>query len=416
LSYFFTVVLVHMLFTPLRLGALTLPNRIIMAPLTRCRATPGTFAANALMADHYAARASAGLLIAEATVISEEARGFPNTPGCYNAAQAAGWRLVTDAVHAAGGRIFLQLWHQGRTASRALNGGVEPVGPSAVAGWKTGFGGVGEAPREATEADIARILGDYRAAARTARDAGFDGVELHAANGYLPNQFLCTSSNKRTDAWGGTVEKRARFLSEALDALLQEWPADRVGVRVSPAGHWQDMHDAEPLALWAHVGALLQAKGGLAYVHVVEPRDTGLGAAPTDPVDLQLTAAFFRPLFSGPILSAGGHDLSSATEYVGAGRADAAVFGRWFISNPDLVKRFQMAAAEGRAPVLNPYNRDTFYASGVRPPHVIPLCATPPLSHIPLPHTTTTTTTTTTRARAHTQIQAEGYNDYTPLD
>ena len=157
------------LFSPLRLGAITLPNRIVMAPLTRCRATPGTFAANEMMAKHYADRASAGLLIAEATVISEEARGFPNTPGCYNAAQAAGWRLVTDAVHAAGGRIFLQLWHQGRTASRALNGGVEPVGPSAVAGWKTGFGGVGEAPREATEADIARILGDYRAAARTAR-------------------------------------------------------------------------------------------------------------------------------------------------------------------------------------------------------------------------------------------------------
>jgi len=344
------------LFTPLRLGALTLPNRILMAPLTRCRATPGTCAANEMMAKHYADRASAGLLIAEATVISEEARGFPNTPGCYNPAQAAGWRLVTDAVHAAGGRIFLQLWHQGRTASQQLNGGVQPVGPSAVAGWRTGFGGVGDAPREATEADIARIIGDYRNAARTAKEAGFDGVELHAANGYLPNQFLCTSSNKRADGWGGTVERRARFLSEALDALLVEWPPERVGVRVSPAGHWQDMYDEDPLALWTHVGKLLQGKGGLAYLHVVEPRDTGLGAAPTDPVDLQLTAAFFRPLFSGPILSAGGHDFESAREYVGGGRADAAVFGRWFISNPDLVKRFEIAEKGGAAPKLNAYN------------------------------------------------------------
>ena len=281
-----------------------------------------------------------------------------------NPLQAAGWKLVTDAVHAAGGRIFLQLWHQGRTASKALNGGVEPVGPSALGGWKNGFGGIGDAPREATEADIARILGDYRNAAATAKAAGFDGVELHSANGYLPNQFLCTSSNKRADGWGGTVEKRARFLSEALDAVLQEWAPDRVGVRVSPSGHWQDMHDEDPIALWTHVGRLLQGKGGLAYLHVVEPRDTGLGAAPTDPVDLQLTAAFFRPLFSGPILTAGGHDLASAKECVGGGGADAAVFGRFFISNPDLVKRFQAAEAEGKPPQLNAYNRDTFYASG----------------------------------------------------
>ena len=248
-------------FKPLRLGALTLPNRIIMAPLTRCRATPVTYAANSMMAEMYAARADAGLLIAEATVISEEARGFPNTPGVYSPEQVEGWRLVTDAVHARGGRIFLQLWHQGRTASKELNGGLTPVGPTYAApeSWANGFGGRGGEAREATKADIARILGDYARAAQNAKAAGFDGVELHAANGYLPNQFLSSNSNSRTDEYGGSIPNRVRFVEEALDACIGVFGADRVGIRLSPSSHWQDMHDSDPLALYSE---LLGAGGG----------------------------------------------------------------------------------------------------------------------------------------------------------
>ena len=240
-------------FKPLRLGALTLPNRIVMAPLTRCRATPGTFAANEMMAEMYAARADAGLLIAEATLISEEARGFPNTPGVYSPQQVAGWRLVTDAVHAKGGRIFLQLWHQGRTASKELNGGLTPVGPSPAApeSWANGFGGRGGEARAASQGDIARILGDYARAAQNAKDAGFDGVELHAANGYLPNQFLSSNSNTRADEYGGSIPNRVRFVEEALDACIGVFGADRVGIRLSPSSHWQDMHDADPIALYS---------------------------------------------------------------------------------------------------------------------------------------------------------------------
>ena len=353
------------LFAPLKLGRLTLPNRIIMAPLTRCRATPVTFAPNALMAQMYAERASAGLIIAEATVISEEARGFPNTPGAYSAAQTEGWRLVTDAVHKKGGRIILQLWHQGRTAN-ALDG-VAPIAPSACAdgSWANGFGGRGGAAREASVDDIKRIIGQYRACAANAIAAGFDGVELHAANGYLPNQFLCSGSNARTDAYGGSVANRARFLDEALDALIAEVGADRVGVRLSPSSHWQDMHDADPVALYAHVAQLLAGKAGLAYVHVVEPRDTGLGAAPTDAADLRLTAGFFKEAgFAGAVLSAGGHSYESGCEYVAAGSADAVVYGRHYISNPDLPERFKAASVSGAAPVLTPYNRDLFYGGG----------------------------------------------------
>jgi N-ethylmaleimide reductase len=355
-------------FQPLKLGSLTLPNRIIMAPLTRCRATPGTNAPNAMMAQMYAERASAGLLIAEATVISEEARGFPNTPGAYSAEQTAGWKLVTDAVHAKGGRIFLQLWHQGRTASKDLNGGLVPVGPSPQAdgSWANGFGGRGGEAREATLEDIARIIGDYKLCAQNAMAAGFDGVELHAANGYAPNQFLVDGVNKRTDAFGGSIANRARFLEEALDACIAACGAERVGVRLSPASHWQDIQDSDPLALYTHVGRMLAGKAGLAYLHVVEPRDTGLGAPPTDPVDLQLTASFFRTTcgFPGAVLSAGGHSMESGQQFLQSGACDAVVFGRHYISNPDLVERFKAAADSGKEPVLTPYDRATFYASG----------------------------------------------------
>jgi N-ethylmaleimide reductase len=353
------------LFKPLRLGAFTLPNRICLAPLTRCRADPVTHAPNALMAAHYAARADAGLLIMEATVISEEARGFPNTPGCYSPAQVEGWRGVLSAIRAkgTGARAFLQLWHQGRTASRDLSG-KDPIGPSAIAGWKTGFGGVGDACKEMSLDDIERVLKEYKHAAVCAAEAGFDGVEIHGANGYLPNQFLAMSSNTRTDAYGGDVPRRARFLLEATKAAISVFGADRVGVRISPASHWQDIHDEDPVATYKYVATQLNALN-VAYIHVVEPRDTGLTSTPEEgSVDASLTGAAIRSFgYSGVILSAGGHSFASGTEYVEKGDADACVFGRWFISNPDLVRRFEILS-KGGAVELNAYNRDTFYGGG----------------------------------------------------
>jgi N-ethylmaleimide reductase len=382
-----------------------------MAPLTRCRATPGTLAPNALMAEMYAARADAGLLIAEATIINgTEAAGFPNTPGCYSPAQTEGWRLVTSAVHARGGRIFLQLWHLGRAANKDLNGGTLPVAPSACedGSWANGFGGRGGQARELTPADIQRILGEYKQGAENAKAAGFDGVELHSANGYLPNQFLSSNSNARTDAYGGSVQNRARFMEEALDACIGVFGAERVGIRLSPSSHWQDMNDADPVALYsalggggggggggaraaapqhcyilvllhspplppsppptaraAHVAKVLASKAGLAYVHVVEPRDTGLGAAPSSAADLALTGAFFKAQgFGGAVISAGGHDYASGSAYLAEGGVDAIAFGRHYIANSDLVRRFELAAAAGGAPALNAYDRSTFYASG----------------------------------------------------
>jgi N-ethylmaleimide reductase len=313
------------------------------------------------MAAHYAQRARAGLLITEATLVSEESRGFPNTPGIYSDAQEAGWRAVLEAVRAvpSHGLVFCQLWHIGRAANPAL-GGV-PLGPSAVEGWANMMGAPSPAPAALDEAGIARILGDFRAAARRAGAAGFDGVEIHGANGYLPNQFLCSNSNLRDDAWGGDVPRRARFLIEAVKGAVAELGADRVGVRISPASHWQGVHDADPVALFTHVARELQALG-IAYLHVVEPRDTGLAPVPTDAVDASLTGASLRKAgFTGPILSAGGHDFASGADYVASGAADAVVYGRHFISNPDLVTRFEKMAL-GDEVKLNAYDRSTFCA------------------------------------------------------
>ena len=354
------------LFTPLKIGALTLPNRIVLAPLTRCRATPGSNAPNAMMAQYYAARADAGLLIAEATVISEEARGFPNTPGCFTPEHVAGWRTVVEAVRArkTGTAFFLQTWHQGRTANPQLSG-VPAIGPSPVSKWATGFGGIGEACVEMSVEKIESVIAEYAHAARCADEAGFDGVEVHGANGYLPNQFLATSSNLRDDAYGGDIPRRARFLLDAVKATIAVLGAGRVGVRISPASHWQDVHDTDPTATYKYVARELDALG-IAYLHVVEPRDTGLAAVPTDPVDAALTGAAMRAAgFKGPILSAGGHDFESGTDYVARGDADAVVYGRHYIANSDLVRRFALKA-EGAVVPMNAYDRDTFYSSGAK--------------------------------------------------
>lgn len=315
---------------------------------------------------YYAARADAGLLIAEATVISEEARGFPNTPGVFTPEHVAGWKKVVAAVRAkkTGSRFFCQLWQQGRTANPKLSG-VPAIGPSPVEGWRTGFGGVGEACVEMTVEKIEAVIAEYGHAARCADEAGFDGVEIHSANGYLPNQFLATSSNLRTDAYGGDVPRRARFLLEATKAAIAAVGADRVGVRISPASHWQDVHDTDPKATYDYVARELNALG-ICYLHVVEPRDTGLAAVPTDPVDAALTGAAMRAAgFTGPILSAGGHDFASGSEFVARGDADAVVYGRHYIANSDLVRRFALMA-EGAPVPLNAYDRNTFYSSGAR--------------------------------------------------
>lgn len=289
---------------------------------------------------------------------------FKSNARASNATPLRSWKKVVDAVRARGKgtRFFIQLWHQGRTANPALSG-VPAIGPSPVAGWATGFGGIGDACKEMTLDDIARVIAEYGAAAKNALAAGADGVEVHGANGYLPNQFLATSSNLRTDAYGGDVPRRARFLLEAVKAAIAECGAARVGVRISPASHWQDVHDVDSTATYNYVAKELNALG-IAYLHVVEPRDTGLAAIPTDPVDAALTGAAMRAAgFKGPILSAGGHDFASGSEYVGTGAADAVVYGRHFIANADLVKRFEMMS-NGVDVKLNAYNRDTFYSSG----------------------------------------------------
>jgi N-ethylmaleimide reductase len=274
--------------------------------------------------------------------VCEAGRGFANTPGIYNDAQVVGWRKVTDAVHASGGLMYLQLWHQGRTAFEAL-------GPSAVP-VEEGGPAVRAIPLE----EIAGLVALYREAAARGLAAGFDGVEVHAANGYLPDEFLQTSTNLRTDAYGcGSLENRARFLMEVTDACIGVWGADRVGVRISPASHFGNISSSDPVEIFSHVARELGARK-IAYLHVVEPRINGnVTVENTHPVEETLTAAFFKPLFKGPVLSAGGYDKESAEAALTSGAADAIVFGRHFVSNPDLVQRLKIGAP------LAPHNRDT---------------------------------------------------------
>lgn len=308
--------------------------------------------------EYYSARAAAGLIITEATVVSEQGRGFPNTPGVYSAEQVEGWKAVCDAVHAAGGKIVCQLWHQGRTGVEALSG-EQPVGPSADP-FKNSFDPTQliSGHRAITLEEIPSIIATYAAATENARKAGFDGVEVHGANGYLPDQFLQDGSNKRTDSYGGSFENRSRFLKEVMEACIGVWSADRVGVRLSPPGHFGDVHDSDPKALFTHVVKMV-ASLNPAYVHLVEPRDWGFGASVG--VDAELTGEYFKQFLSGvTLLSASGHDQASGEAYLAEGKADGIVYGRSFLSNPDLVQRF----AAGPGAKLNAYHRDTFYADG----------------------------------------------------
>ncbi|MGZ8379676.1 MAG: alkene reductase [Gemmatirosa sp.] len=340
------------LLQPARVGAWTLRNRVVMAPMTRSRAqqerVPGPLAAR-----YYAQRASAGLIIAEATHAHPRGYGYADTPGIETPAQRAAWRRVTDAVHARGGHIVLQLWHTGRVGHPALfPDGVLPVAPSPIAAEGTVFAGGQLVPMVTPRAlelhELPEIVASFAQGARWAREAGFDGVEIHGANGYLLDQFLRDGSNQRTDAYGGPVANRARLLLEVVDAVSAAIGADRVGVRLSPTNPYNSMHDADPAATFTHVARAL-APRGLAYLHVIDPAPQG--APHTDAI---------RAAYPGTLIVNGGYDRASGDAALRAERADLVSYGAPFIANPDLVERF----AEGRA--LAEGDRATFYGGDAR--------------------------------------------------
>jgi len=329
------------LFEPLRLGRLMLPNRIVMAPMTRCRAedinVPG-----ALAPQYYAQRAGAGLIVTEATQVSEGAQGYWRTPGLHSERQCAVWRQVTERVHAAGGRIFVQLWHNGRVFHPDnVAPGVRPVAPSAIAAdirvmTPNGLHSA-PVPNELDAQGIAQVTREFVDAARLAIDCGFDGVEVHAANGYLFDQFLHRSSNRRTDAWGGSIENRARLLIDTVAAVCRQIGADRVGVRVSPLGTFNDVHDPQPEQIYRHVARRL-SELQLAYLHVIRPSVSGSSSVSVPTAD---PLPEIRSLYSGTLLVAGDLDVVSADRLVDEGLADGTAFGRWFIGNPDLPQRLR---------------------------------------------------------------------------
>ena len=332
------------LFDPIQIGSIAAANRVVMAPLTRNRAAASQVP-TALMATYYAQRASAGLIIAEATQISAEGQGYLDTPGIHSPAQIAGWKLVTDAVHAAGGKIVLQLWHVGRISHVSLlPGGMSPVSSTARVAQaqtftKNGFVDVSP-PRALRTDEIPRLIADYRHAAAHAIEAGFDGVEVHGANGYLIEQFLRDSVNDRTDAYGGSIENRARLLLEVLQAVTAEVGAARTGLRLSPVTPFNDIgQDSDPQALFNHVAERL-APLKLAYVHVIE----GSTGGPRDHAAFDYDALRQRYQQGHPQgvwIVNNGYDRQMATDVLAQGRADAVAFGRPFIGNPDLVKRLR---------------------------------------------------------------------------
>jgi N-ethylmaleimide reductase len=344
------------IFTPFRLGGIDLPNRIVMAPMTRNRAGPGN-APTALNATYYAQRASAGLIISEATQISPQGLGYPGTPGNHSAEQVAGWKLVTDAVHAAGGRIFLQLWHVGRISHPSLQpAGALPVAPSAIApagqAWTQDGMKPYVTPHALTIEEIAGIVEDYRRGAAHARQAGFDGVELHGANGYLVDQFLRDKSNQRTDRYGGSALNRARFLIEVAEALLGEWDAVRVGVRLSPTNPFNDMGDSHPAETFSMAVRELN-RLNLGYLHIVEPGETDPVPAGEVP-----NLGFFRRLWRGPLMANKGYDLARANAVLRDRSADLISFATLYLANPDLPERLR------RGGPFNAADRKTFYGGG----------------------------------------------------
>lgn len=345
------------LFEPLQLGELNLPNRIVMAPLTRSRAAQPGDVPQAMNVEYYRQRAGAGLIIAEATQISPQGKGYAFTPGIHSEAQVEGWRQVTDAVHDAGGRIHLQLWHVGRISHPDLQpNGERPVAPSAIkpkaqtfVSAESGMVDIPE-PRALETDEIPGIVEQYRVAAENAKRAGFDGVEIHCANGYLLDQFLKSDSNQRTDAYGGSLENRMRLPLEVVEAVVGVWGKSRVGIRVSPTGSFNDVHDADPVETYGELAKRLNDLG-IAYIEVVEDSFQGNHAngRPQSVIDV------IRGNFSGVYIGNGTYTADEARERITAGQTDLASFGRPFISNPDLPERFRQGAE------LNEWDGSTFY-------------------------------------------------------
>ena len=339
------------LFEPTQLGALRLSNRIVMAPLTRSRAGAGD-APTALNAEYYGQRASAGMIVAEGSQPSPDGKGYCRTPGIYTPEHIAGWKLVTDAVHAKGGTIVLQIMHCGRISSHLnKDEGARTVAPSAIRARGQIYTDVAgmvdfDEPHALETHEIAAVIDSYRAAAAAARKAGFDGVELHAASGYLPMQFLSTGSNERTDTYGGSALNRCRFVLETLEAMADEIGAERIGMRICPGNPLHDISDADPVETYS---TLLQAasKLDLAYLHLIRLRDLGF-----DSLDL------CKRYFAGSLILNESLNASTASEHLAAGDAEAFSFGRYYISNPDLVERFKTNAP------LNAFDRHTLYTPG----------------------------------------------------
>ncbi len=350
-------ILMANLFQPLRLGAIELPNRILMAPLTRARAGREAIP-NELMARYYAQRAGAGLIISEATGITREGLGWPNAPGLWNEAQVDGWKLVTEAVHEAGGRIVAPLWHMGRVVHPDLGGG-QPVSSSATTAPDFAHTYEGKKPyveaRALSEPDIDRILENYARAARNAIRAGFDGVQVHGANGYLVDQFLRDSANLRSDEYGGSIPNRIRFARRVLESVGSAIGMDKVGIRFSPNILSQGVEDSDPVALYSEVAKMLEELK-VPWIELREPaKPTSAGAIPTEPVSPAM-----RPHYSGKIVINSDYDWTDARGRVEGGHADAVSIGRLFIANPDLVKRLATGAP------LNPGDPTTFYAGGAQ--------------------------------------------------
>lgn len=345
------------LFDPIRIGAVQAPNRILMAPLTRARGTREHLP-TAAMADYYAQRASAGLIISEATGISREGLGWPFATGIWSDEQVAGWARVTDAVHAAGGRIFCQLWHMGRVVHPSLREGAPPVSCSSTTAPGLAHTYDGKQPYAQARAlaieEIPRVVEDYGRAADNALRAGFDGVQLHAANGYLIDQFLRSSANLRTDAYGGSIENRTRLLREVSEAVAGVVGADRLAVRLSPNGESQGVNDPQPEPLFTAAAQALSALG-IAFLELREPPPNGTRGKPDHPP----VAPTIRKAFDGPLVLNSDFDLARAGAVLAAGEADAITFGRAFLANPDLPERLAQGAG------LNPDDMETWYSQGV---------------------------------------------------
>ena len=342
------------LFTPLRAGELALPNRILMAPLTRARAG-GEHLPNALMVRYYAQRAGAGLLITEATMVADDASAFVQEAGIFDDRCAAAWRVVTDAVHRRGGRIVMQLWHPGRAAHSGINAGSQPISSTdrAIRNDTIHLPGLGaqpyEVPRRLATEELPGIIKAFGDAAQRARAAGFDGVQIHGAHGYLIDQFLRDSVNDRSDAYGGSIAKRARLLLEVLDASIEAFGAGRVGVRLSPLVDYNDVADSDPAALLSWLAPEFERRG-LAFVELRH----GMHSDP----DEQALARLVREHYRGALVLNGGFDQASGAAAIDSGLADAIAYGKAFIANPDLVARFAAGAP------LNPLDPTTLYGGG----------------------------------------------------